>query len=734
MGNLMTSMWSGVAGLKVNQMALNTTAHNLANIDTKGYVRQQVLLRDEPYTTISENHISKMQIGLGTNIDAIRQVRDVFLDKNYRLEFGRQNFYQVQADAAEEIEVIFGEFADDTFAVSLDDIWSALNGIAEEPDSIVKRSQLASTASTFISYAELLRDQLQEYQEKINGKIQKQVDRINEIGDQLKELNTEIIYQEANGQNANDYRDTRNLLLDELAGYTNIEYAEDIDGRVTVTLEGTQFVTLDRVFHLKTVEIIAEEKQQTADAIDDLSAKLAKGLEDGTIQLDKIKESTPWKQLAKYGEVGIRYTDPNNIANSDYTIIFNEFELIEGTNGAAPKVILDYEPTPTGFHDVVWAETGFDVFRMTGEYASYNNTDVGSLKSILVARGGYKADYTDIPQAPIMPVEADYRDADGNFKVPNGKDNYDKDMADYNKALAEYPAKVEKYEKDMEACLLMNAQAQLDLLVHEIVTTINDIFSPNILVTEAAIQEQLELKGRNGVNLTDATIEVNGTKYTIEEAKEAGLRILDIKNASVGMDDAETIGEPLFKRKNIEHYTEAPLLDKDGKEILDKDGNPIVLKVYNEEYETDVHTMFTIGQIEVNQDMVDDVSKMPLNYNKYSELYGGYNYDICQNILDAWSTETLQLSPNVFTPYNFTDYYDAIVGNVGTTGGLYSTKQDILEETILAVGTARESILGVASEEELTNLITYQHAYNASSRYINVISELLETLINIGRQ
>lgn len=731
MGNLMTSMWSGVAGLKVNQMAINTTAHNLANIDTKGYVRQQVLLRDEPYTTISENHISKMQIGLGTNIDAIRQVRDVFLDKNYRLEFGRQNFYQVQADAAEEIEVIFGEFADDTFAVSLDDIWSALNGIAEEPDSIVKRSQLASTASTFVSYAELLREQLQEYQEKINGKIQGQVDRINEIGDQIKELNTEIIYQEANGQNANDYRDTRNLLLDELAGYVNIEYAEDIDGRVTVTLEGTQFVTLDRVFHLKTVEITAEEKQQTADAIDDLSAKLADKIKNATGTKDEIlkeiKASPEWKALSKYGELGIRYNSA-----TDYTVTFNNLELIEATaNGTE---ILNYEPTPTGFHDVVWAETGFDVFRMTGEYASYNNTDVGSLKSILVARGGYKADYTDIPQEPIMPVEADYCDADGNFKVPNGKANYDKDMEDYNKALAEYPAKVEKYEKDMEACLLMNAQAQLDLLVHEIVTTINDIFSPNILLTKDAVEEQLELKGTNPVDLSTAVISVNGTTYTLAEAENAGLRILDIKNASIGMDDAETIGEPLFKRKNIEHYTEAPLLAADGTPITDKDGNEIKLKVYNEEYETDVHTMFTIGQIEVNQDMIDDVSKMPLNYNKYSELYGGYNYDICQNILDAWSTETLQISPNVFTPYNFTDYYDAIVGNVATIGGLYSTKQDILEETILAVGTARESILGVASEEELTNLITYQHAYNASSRYINVISELLETLINIGRQ
>ena len=171
----------------------------------------------------------------------------------------------------------------------------------------------------------------------------------------------------------------------------------------------------------------------------------------------------------------------------------------------------------------------------------------------------------------------------------------------------------------------------------------------------------------------------------------------------------------------------------DGKVITDKDGNPLTVKVYNKEYETNVHSMFTIGQIEVNQEMVDDVSKMPLSHNKYSSLHGGYDYDVCQKILDVWGTDSIQLSPNVLTPYNYSDYYDAVSGNVGTMSGLYGTELKMLEETVHGIGNSRESILGVSSEEELTNLIMYQHAYNASSRYINTINEMLETLINIGR-
>ena len=146
----MTSMWTGVSGLRVSQTSLNTTAHNISNIDSKGYVRQQMLLTNGVYNNIGATHISTLQVGLGSDVQAIRQVRDVFLDKAYRLEVGRQEFYQVQADTATEIETILGEFGDTTFATSLADLWSAITDVAEEPDSIVKRSLLASTASSFI--------------------------------------------------------------------------------------------------------------------------------------------------------------------------------------------------------------------------------------------------------------------------------------------------------------------------------------------------------------------------------------------------------------------------------------------------------------------------------------------------------------------------------------------------------------------------------------------------------
>ena len=83
MANLMTSFYTGVSGLHSAQTSLNTTSHNLANAQTKGYVRQQTLLGDKDYNTLSVNisGISNKQSGLGVTYQEDKEyVRQAFLD------------------------------------------------------------------------------------------------------------------------------------------------------------------------------------------------------------------------------------------------------------------------------------------------------------------------------------------------------------------------------------------------------------------------------------------------------------------------------------------------------------------------------------------------------------------------------------------------------------------------------------------------------------------------------
>ncbi len=102
MGSL-SGLYIGVSGLNVSQAALNVTSHNLANVDTKGFVRQQAVLTDFNYIKMGDSYMSSMQKGLGANFATVKQVRDTFLDQAYRQEVGRQAFYESQYSAVNEV-------------------------------------------------------------------------------------------------------------------------------------------------------------------------------------------------------------------------------------------------------------------------------------------------------------------------------------------------------------------------------------------------------------------------------------------------------------------------------------------------------------------------------------------------------------------------------------------------------------------------------------------------------
>ena len=102
MGSLFTSFNTGVSGLHTAQSGLNTTSHNLANVKTKGYTRQQNIQTDRYYQNVKVAvDGSQIQTGLGTTVSAIRQIRDAFLDKEYHLETGRKAFYEKLSETSE---------------------------------------------------------------------------------------------------------------------------------------------------------------------------------------------------------------------------------------------------------------------------------------------------------------------------------------------------------------------------------------------------------------------------------------------------------------------------------------------------------------------------------------------------------------------------------------------------------------------------------------------------------
>ncbi len=104
--------------------------------------------------------------------------------------------------------------------------------------------------------------------------------------------------------------------------------------------------------------------------------------------------------------------------------------------------------------------------------------------------------------------------------------------------------------------------------------------------------------------------------------------------------------------------------------------------------------------------------------------------DTANKLKEVFTTESYTLNPNVETKTNLVNYYDNLVSQVANTGSVMRGISENQQLTVDNTAAAREQIVGgVSSDEELSNMIMFQNAYNAASRYINVISEMLEHVI-----
>ena len=113
---------------------------------------------------------------------------------------------------------------------------------------------------------------------------------------------------------------------------------------------------------------------------------------------------------------------------------------------------------------------------------------------------------------------------------------------------------------------------------------------------------------------------------------------------------------------------------------------------------------------------------------------GSEDNETAEAMKAAFTEEAYSLNPNVKKKTTFVDYYTDLVSQVANSGSVYRSIYENQENTVESAQSAREQVVGVSSDEELSNMIKFQKAYNASSRYINVISQMLEHLIStLGR-
>lgn len=255
--SLMSGLYVGTTALRTASDALNTTAHNLSNVDTTGYTRQQVSLATRNYNILSDASVSvaAKEVGMGVRYAETRQVRSVFLDQVYRREVGRSAFYEVSYEALTHVQDLLGESGETNFQEAITDYWKTIQDLAKEPESAVTQALFISKAQTLLQRAGNVYKSLKDYQSNLNQQVKKYTDEINQYGKRLAELNQAIVKVESGGvERANDYRDERNYILDQMAGLCSISYSENIEGYVSVQIEGVEFVKDTTCYEMKLAE------------------------------------------------------------------------------------------------------------------------------------------------------------------------------------------------------------------------------------------------------------------------------------------------------------------------------------------------------------------------------------------------------------------------------------------------------------------------------------------------
>ena len=213
------------SGMMTYNAALQTTAHNVANIETKGYSRQTTNV-----SSIVGNKTAATVQGFGVNVDSITRERNEYYDTKYQNTETNYNYYKTEAYYLKALQDdICGNVTSDEktrLTDAFDNFYNALSSLRGNANNSTIRRQTVTLAETFTSYVNNIGTKLQQLQEEANTQVKTCVDQINAYAEKIVSINRQIDMVEAYGSIANDLRDQRSLLLDELSQYCNIDTAE----------------------------------------------------------------------------------------------------------------------------------------------------------------------------------------------------------------------------------------------------------------------------------------------------------------------------------------------------------------------------------------------------------------------------------------------------------------------------------------------------------------------------
>lgn len=303
---------SALAAANLNQ---DVTGQNISNADTVGYTRQRTVA--EAKLPVGLNYVISQtynrQVGQGVTIQDVQQTRSDYLDEQYRDENSIFADYEYRGQGLTYLTGVMNELdKDSSLTLCMKDFSSALSNLNTDPTSKENRLNVQQRANTLIQNLQYVNNEMTDLWSDQNTSIKTVAESINSKAEQISMLNVAIANYEHSGGTANDLRDKRNNLLDEISGLTSVTYGNNAGdaSMVDVKIGGVALV---------------DGKKANSITIDTVSGitNAVTGKKEVTLTLDGHS-------------IARDMADPNNIQAGGELLA--HMDLLESTNPSAPGI------------------------------------------------------------------------------------------------------------------------------------------------------------------------------------------------------------------------------------------------------------------------------------------------------------------------------------------------------------------------------------------------------------
>lgn len=246
MSGLLSTLNTAKSGMNVSQVAIQTTSHNISNINTPGYSRQRVnQSASSPYSMPGKNsNFGAGQIGTGAQIDDVTRIRNSFYDYQYRSESHQYGSTSVKYEYFKNIEGIFNEPSDTAISSSLNSFFNSWSELSKDPQSSGVKSVVIENGKYLSNSINSAFKRLESLEEGLDKQSEYIMDEVNSMLSQLDKLEKNIKIIQGSGKSPNDFLDQRDQLLDNLSFKLNIN-DKDVKATLKKAYDANGKVTLD---------------------------------------------------------------------------------------------------------------------------------------------------------------------------------------------------------------------------------------------------------------------------------------------------------------------------------------------------------------------------------------------------------------------------------------------------------------------------------------------------------